>query len=239
MSYLSLMHSSYKIILTMIRYNLKIIFGNKFIWFLLVAIGFFIFLSVRGVLDGDTINDRFVYDILLYPGLLLIFYPTVFGIQNDEDARILEILFGIPDYRYKIWLVRIVMIFIQVFLILVIMAFLASILLIDISILEMAAQVMFPILAIGSMAFMFSTIVKNGNGTAVVVVIVGILLMIFSGMVQNTLWAIFLNPYKVPNNMNEIIWRGVVVDNRLFLSVCAIVFTLYALFNLQKREKFI
>ncbi|MGV8139149.1 MAG: hypothetical protein AB2L20_28480 [Mangrovibacterium sp.] len=41
-------------------------------------------------------------------------------------------------------------------------------------------QVMFPVFFIGSLAFMFSTIIKNGNGTAVVMVILGVLAFILS-----------------------------------------------------------
>ncbi len=83
----------------MLRYNLKIIFANKFIWFLLAAIAFFVLVTVGTLFSGDMITANTVYNLLLYPGLLLIFYPTVFGIQNDEDTRILEIIFGIPDDR--------------------------------------------------------------------------------------------------------------------------------------------
>ena len=47
--------------------------------------------------DNVQINIGFLYNITFFPALLLIFYPMVFGIQRDEDARMLEILFGIPD----------------------------------------------------------------------------------------------------------------------------------------------
>ena len=47
-----------------------------------------------------------IYFFLLVPGVLLIFYPSSYAVQADADARMLETLFGIPDYRYKIWLVR-------------------------------------------------------------------------------------------------------------------------------------
>ena len=50
-----------------------------------------------------TLIDVYKRQILMFPSMLLIFYPAVFGIQNDEDSRILEILFGIPDYKYKVW----------------------------------------------------------------------------------------------------------------------------------------
>ncbi|HKJ42255.1 MAG TPA: hypothetical protein VKA27_09170, partial [Sunxiuqinia sp.] len=80
---------------------------------------------------------------------------------------------------------------------------------------------------------------KNGNGTAVVVVIIGVLLLILQDVIQRTMWNIFLNPFNVPRNMNEMIWEGIALKNRLFLVIGAVVFLLYGLFNLQKREKFI
>ena len=223
----------------MVRFNMRIIFGARFIWFLLAAFGFYVFISISGVWNGEIPDEEFVYDILLFPAILLIFYPMTFGIQNDVDSGILEILFGIPDYRYKVWLVRLVLVFVLVFVLLLGFTGLASIFLIPLNLLEMSWQVMYPVLFLGSMAFMFSTIVKNGNGTAVVMVILGILALILSENLERTQWNIFLNPFNVPRNMNEMIWEGITLKNRLFLVIGTLLFILYGLFNLQKREKFI
>lgn len=223
----------------MIRYNLKIIFANRFIWFLLSAFAFFVFFAIQSVLERNTIDDGSIYDLLIFPGILLIFYPSAFGIQNDDDSRMLEILFGIPNYRYKVWLVRLIMIYILIFLILVLFAGAASILLYNVNILEMAYQLMYPIVFLGSMAFMFSTIVRNGNGTAVVMVLIGVALLILADTLSRTQWNVFLNPFELPNNMNQVIWQGIVFKNRIFLGIGMIVFILYGLYNLQKREKFV
>ena len=223
----------------MIRYNLKIIFANRFIWFLLSAFAFFVFFAIQSVLERNTIDDGSIYDLLIFPGILLIFYPSAFGIQNDDDSRMLEILFGIPNYRYKVWQVRLIMIYILIFLILVLFAGAASILLYNVNILEMAYQLMYPIVFLGSMAFMFSTIVRNGNGTAVVMVLIGVALLILADTLSRTQWNVFLNPFELPNNMNQVIWQGIVFKNRIFLGIGMIVFILYGLYNLQKREKFV
>ncbi len=223
----------------MIRYNFRIIFAGRFIWFLLAALAFFLFVTITGVVNGENPDEEFVYSCLLFPAMLLIFYPMTFGIQNDVDAGILEILFGIPDYRYKVWLVRIVLVFVLVFLILAAFTVLGYIFLIPLDIAEMTRQVMFPVFFLGSMAFMFSTLIRNGNGTAVVMVILGVLAFILSKNVERTMWNIFLNPFQVPRNMNEMIWSGIVSKNRILLVTGGIVFILYGLFNLQKREKFI
>ena len=227
------------LVLKMIQYNFKIIFGGRFIWFLLAAFGFFAFIAIVGVWNGAVPDEEFVYGALLFPAILLIFYPMTFGIQNDVDAGILEILFGIPDYRYKVWLVRLVLVFVLVFLILIGFCELSYIFLTPVNLLEMTRQLMYPVLFVGCLSFMFSTIIKNGNGTAVIMVIIGVLLLILQDAIQRTMWNIFLNPFNVPRNMNELIWEGIVLKNRLFLVVGAVVFLLFGLFNLQKREKFI
>ena len=223
----------------MIRYNFRIIFAGRFIWFLLAALAFYVFIAIMAVVNGEVPDEVFVYNTLVFPAILLIFYPMTFGIQNDVDAGILEILFGIPDYRYKVWLVRLVLGFVLVFLILYGFAALSYLFLTPVDLFEMTRQIMFPVLFLGSMAFMFSTIIKNGNGTAVVMVIIGVLALITQDAVKRSMWNLFLNPFDVPNNMNEVIWEGIALKNRIFLVVGAIVFILYGLFNLQKREKFI
>jgi hypothetical protein len=223
----------------MIRYNLRIIFANRFIWFLVTAFAFFAFFAVQMILERNNIDDGTIYNLLIFPGILLIFYPSVFGIQNDDDSRMLEILFGIPNYRYKIWLVRLAMIYILIFIIITLFSAIASVLLYKINILEMAYQLMYPIVFLGSMSFMFSTVVKNGNGTAVVMVLIGVALLILIDAVERTQWNVFLNPFEIPNNLNQVIWQGLISKNRIFLGVGMLVFILYGLFNLQKREKFI
>jgi hypothetical protein len=228
------------ILIKMIRYNLRIIFANRFIWFVLAALGIFVFFAIQVVLDRNTMSDGTVYGLLIFPGILLIFYPSVFGIQNDDDSRMLEILFGIPNYRYKVWLVRLFLIYVLVFLMILLFSAIGSILLYKVNILEMAYQLMYPIIFLGSMAFMFSTLIKNGNGTAVVMVLIGVALLILQeDVLENTQWDIFLNPFEIPRNLNEVIWQGTIQKNRLFLGISMIVFVLYGLFNLQKREQFV
>lgn len=223
----------------MVQYNMKVIFGNRFIWFVLAALAFYFFVAISGILNNSLIDDGFVYGLQVMPGLLLIFYPMTFGIQNDLDAGIIEILFGIPDYRYKVWLVRLILVFTLVFLLMIGMTVMSYYLLAPVNILEQSFQVMFPIYFLGSMAFLFSTIVKNGNGTAVVMVIIGVVLLILSSVLEQTMWNVFLNPLSIPNRLNEMVWHELAVKNRLFLATGTLIFILYGLFNLQKREKFI
>lgn len=223
----------------MIVYNLRIIFANRFIWFLAGSVIFYLGLSVIYVFDQDVSNMRDLYGVFLFSGILLVFYPTAFGIQNDQDARTIEILFGIPNYRYKVWLVRIALIYAVAFLIMLIFTFLSSVLIVKFRFVNMTIQVMFPVLFLGIMAFMLSTVVRNGNGTAVLMIIFGIIFMMFSDSgLQRSQWYIFLNPFKLPYDVNEATWAIITFKNRIILSIGSVIFLLIALYNLQKREKF-
>ena len=71
-------------------------------------------------------------------------------------------------------------------------------------------------------------------------ILIGVALLILKEDVfERTQWDIFLNPFQIPNNLNEVIWLGLISKNRIFLGIGIVVFILYGLFNLQKREKFI
>ena len=226
------------LILKMIVYNLRIIFANRFIWFLTGSVIFYLGLSVIYVLSNDVSRMDDLYGVFLFSGLLLVFYPSVFGIQNDQDARTIEILFGIPNYRYKVWLVRIVLIFLVAFLIMLVFTSMASVLIVKFRIVSMTAQVMFPVLFLGLMAFSLSTVVRNGNGTAVIMIIFGLIFMIMSDGLRKSQWNVFLNPYAPAWDVNETTWAIIAFKNRVILSIGSVIFLLIALFNLQKREKF-
>ena len=222
-------------------YNMRIIFSGKFIWFLLVGLVLFFFLMYTAAAQGTSLSHGMVYSQLVIPGLLLVFYPSCFGIQNDADHRILELLFGIPNYMYKVWLFRLLMIYIEVYLILVVYAFLARILLYPVAPLSMAAQLMIPVMMFGNLAFLYSTLIRNGNAAAVLSVLTVILAIILGNipLVENKVWDVTINPYEEPENINAAIWSVILLKNRIFMIVAAVVFLMSGLLGLQNRGKFL
>ena len=222
----------------MILYNLRIIFANKFIWFLLGSVLFYLGLSVIYVLSNDTLRVEDLYGVFMFSGILLVFYPSVFGIQNDQDARTIEILFGIPNYRYKVWLVRILLIFAIAYLIMFAFVWLSTIMIVKFQVVKMTTQVMIPVIFLGMMAFMLSTVVRNGNGTAVIMIIFGIFFLILDDPLRKSQWNVFLNPFSPAYDVNETTWAIITAKNRIILLTGTVLFFLAALFNLQNREKF-
>jgi len=228
------------IITQMFKYNLKIIFANKFIYFLLGATIFFLIFTVVDLFDTESFyTESSVYYLLLFPGLLIIFYPSTFGIQNDVDTRMIEVLFGIPNYRYKVWLSRLAIIFFVVYGFLIGLSLLSSISLIPVPAFEMALQLMFPIFFLGALGFLFSTITRSGAGTAAVMVLICLFFWISSGILSTNEWNIFLNPYDFPDNLSPVVWSEMLFYNRLYLLIGSSLAILAALYRLQKREKFI
>jgi hypothetical protein len=222
----------------MIIYNLRIIFANKFIWFLAGSIGFYLGLSVLYVFTNDISRMSDLYGVFIFSGILLVFYPAVFGIQNDQDSRTIEILFGIPNYRYKVWLIRIILIFTIAYMMMILFTFLSSVLIVRFQFLKVTSQVMIPVIFLGMMAFMLSTFIRNGNGTAVVMIIFGIFFLILQDPLRKSQWNVFLNPFSPAYDVSETTWAIITLKNRIILITGSVIFLLAALLNLQKREKF-
>jgi len=232
------LYNYFNLIQKMILYNLRIIFANKFIWFLAGSIVFYLGLSVIYVFSSDISRMEDLYGVFIFSGILLVFYPSVFGIQNDQDARTIEILFGIPNYRYKVWLVRIILIFVIAYLIMFVFTFLSSVLIVKFNIARMTTQVMMPVLFLGMMSFMLSTVIRNGNGTAVVMIIFGLFFLILGDILSRSQWNVFHNPFDPAYGVSETTWAIITMKNRIILITGTLLFLLAALFNLQKREKF-
>jgi len=226
-------------ILSLARYNMRIVFGGRFIYFILASLGFFLILGTISALDENYMGINDVYGLLVFPAILLVFYPTAFGIQNDADQRTLEIIFGIPDYRYKVWLVRMLMVLVIVFVLLFPLAAIAHYALVSIPIFRMVSQLMVLVLFTSTLGFCVSTIVKNGNATAVIMVIFGLIFLILADNIEFSKWNIFLNPFRTPNNINEIVWIETIRQNRIIMVISSIVLLLLGLLNLQNREKFL
>lgn len=227
------------IAVSMVRYNLKIIFANKFIYFMLAAVAYYFLVTAIMLFADRTPLQEDIYNTLIFPGLLIIFYPVIFNIQNDKDSRMLEIIFSIPNYRYKIYLIRFIISLLLLAVVLVFMTIVTVFTVIQVPIFYMVYQVMYPLLFLACLSFLFATLVKNANGAAVIIVIVGLFFWIMAEPLEYSKWNIFLNPYNIPSDISYTIWTNIIFQNRLMLVTSSVVSVLWTLINLQKREKFV
>jgi hypothetical protein len=222
-----------------LKYNLKIVFANKFIYFLIAAVAFFLMVIGIILFSNASIADNDIYGTLILPGILIIFYPVIFNIQSDKDARMLEIIFGVPNYRYKVYLLRFLISLILLVGILLLMSWFTVFAVLKIPVLKMVYELMYPLLFLSSISFLFATLVRNASGAAVIVIIIGLIFWILHEPLQYSKWNIFLNPFDVPSDISHSVWRNILYQNRLMLMVGSAISILWALVNLQRREKFV
>lgn len=227
------------LIKNIVVYNLKIIFANKFIYFLIAAFAFFFMVMGIMLFSDSNPGEEDIYGTLIFPGILILFYPVIFNIQNDKDSRMLEIVFGIPNYRYKVYLIRFFLSILLLFAILCVMAWFTVFAVVQIPVFNMVFQLMFCLLFLAGLSFLFSTLVKNGSGAAVIMVLIGLLFLILAEPLEHSKWNIFLNPYNEPSDMSHTIWMNVINQNRMMLVVGSVISILWSLINLQRREKFV
>jgi hypothetical protein len=223
----------------LVQYNIKIIFGNKFLYFLLAALGFFVLFVVFNLFRNDEITQATAYSILAFPCVLLVFYPMCFGLQNDQDAKILEILFGIPDYAYKVWLFRLLIAYVVCLVITYLLALLTWAVVVEVPPGRLTLHCLALALFLGSLSFMCSTYIRNGSGTAVVVIILSIVLFMFQDTLSGTRWDIFVNPFNIPLDKNPQVFYETIFNNRLVMIIASVIFILAGLNNTRDREKFI
>jgi hypothetical protein len=228
-----------RLIITIISYNLKIVFSGRFVYFLIAA--WLFFLVIIGIMlfsdSTPVIND--IYDLLIFPGVLIMFYPVVYNIQNDKDTRMLEIIFGVPDYRYKVYVVRFVIAMLLLVVLLLLMAMFSWFSVVRIPVFEMVIRLMSPLFFLACLTFLLTTLLRNANGAAVVMIIIGLVFFIMNEPLAKSKWNVFLNPYNIPIDMNLTIWLNVVHQNRLMLIIGAVISLLWGLMNLQRRERYI
>ncbi len=224
---------------TIVRYNLKIIFAGRFLYFLLAAWLFFLLIIGLMLFSEGNADITDIYDTLIFPGILIMFYPIVYNIQNDKDARMLEIVFGLPDYRYKVYLLRFIITLFLLVTLMLLMAFFAWFSVVRIPVFNMVLQLMVPLFFLSCLTFLFTTILRNGNGAAVAMVIIGLVFFILNEPLEKSKWNLFLNPYNIPTDMNLTIWMNVVHQNRLIMMIGSVIALLWGLIGLQRREKFV
>jgi len=220
-----------------VRHNLKIIFGDKFPYFLLGAFAIFLFIVLINLFGDEPFSGESVYSLLVFEGIIIVFFPTIYSIQNDADKRTIEILFGIPNYRYKVWLVRLLIAFLVCWALLAVLTCICYFALVSFPIATMIYYVIFPVFALGSLGFLLATLLKNGNSAAVVGIIIGLGLWLLSEVLSQSQWNVFLNPFA-DTDMAGQIWEATIRKNRIFLFLMGVVFMVGGLLGLQKREGF-
>ncbi|MFR9503717.1 MAG: hypothetical protein SNH73_04630 [Rikenellaceae bacterium] len=203
---------------------------------MIISLLLFCYLLFNAAYSGEALSEIVVESNLIFPSLLLIFYPATYGIQKDEESKILEIFFCIPNYMYKVWLLRLLFVFLACFVNVLFFSYLAHLLLCPVDIFSMTYHVMFVVIFFGSLAFFLSTFIKSGNGVAIILLGLLALISFLGSLFEHTMWDIMLNPFEEPTDIHPDIWQSTINNSRLLLSCSSIGLLLISLNNLRRRE---
>ena len=151
----------------------------------------------------------------------------------------LETLFGIPDYRYKVWLARYGALYVCVAALLFLLALFCRVGLSPFPLGKMVLELMVPVLFAGSLAFFVAGQTGSGLATAVIMVVVLLLFWLFREPLAESPWFLFHNPFAGTNDLQALVRAKTTIANRLYFLSGSIVLTMLALLRLQKREHFI
>ena len=227
-------------VISFLRYNASQVFAGKFLHFIVLAVALFLGVAVIHTLEAEVPpNEATVYYFLLVPGMVLVFYPAAYGIQNDADAGMLETLFGIPDYRYKVWLVRQLVQLVIIAALLGALTVLCEVVLADIDVGWMVFHLMFPIAFLSCLGFLCGALFRSGNGAAVALVILVLGFWIASGPSAGSPWGLFYNPFAQTGALDELLQADTNLRSRAYLAVGSTLALLGGMLRLQNRERFI
>jgi hypothetical protein len=229
-----------KSLMSFMRYHAGRVYSGRFIYFLLSSAAIFLAVVIIHSLSQDsTPGAATIYNFLLVPGMLLAFYPSAYSIQGDADARMLETLFGIPDYQFKVWLGRSLVHYLLIAVILLVLALLARLGLAGFPVVSMVGHLMFPVVFLGSLGFFLAAFTRSGNSAAAVIVAVVLFFWIASESLDESAWNLFHNPFMQVEQLETLAWRQTTTANRVYLLIGSVVLNLLALIQLQHRERYI
>ena len=217
-----------------IRYSASLNFAGRGIGFVVLAVVVFLGVVVFSLMSRSAARGpEQVYNYLLIPALLLTFYPSAFAIQSDKDAEMIETLFGIPDHRFKVWLVRLATLLVLVAAILFLLALVCRIGLTEFPVGSMVLQLLFPVLFLASLAFFLACQTGSGNATAVILVVILLVFLGLAGTLKGSAWFLFHNPFASVTELQALVWK------KITLSIGSVFLLMLALLRLQNRERYI
>jgi hypothetical protein len=223
-----------------VRYSAYQNFSGRALGFIGLAVLVFLGVVVFSLMSRSAARGpEQVYNYLLIPAVLLTFYPSAFAVQSDKDAGMIETLFGIPDHRYKVWLARLVTLWVLVAGILFLLALFCRIGLTEFPLGSMVLQLLFPVLFLASLAFFLACLTGSGNSTAVILVVIVLAFWALAGPLKGSTWFLFHNPFTSVSELQAIVWKKITLSNRLYLTIGSIFLLMLALLRLQNRERYI
>jgi hypothetical protein len=220
----------------------KVLFSGKFYYFVgLVILWVAFFIVIFHFVDDSGIFSQaeIFYVLNFVPMLVMAIYVSMTLVTFEKDNFTIETMFSVPGSPYKVWsyklvVMYIILIFLQMTLILMSYLFIA-----DFQISVMFLHAFVPIFFIANLNFYFSTVLKSGIAAGLVTLIVLFFFFLIGVDNDDWVWFLYLSPYNKPFDLDIMIWNERLLYNKIGVASLGIVFMYRGLSRLRNREPFI
>ncbi len=219
----------------------RILFSGKFIYFIGFAILYEVFLiSIMNFTDAGAMPVEVAFYMMnLVPMLILSVYLAMMLVSYEKENNTIETMFSVPGSPYKVWLYKllvmyVLMFFIQIILVLTIFFFVA-----DFHFPDMLIHAYVPIILISNLTFYFSTKFRSGYAAGLITLVICFIIFMIAEPLYESVWFLYLSPYAKPDALNIELWNTRLLYNKLGVTFIGVLFLYLGLKRLLVREPFI
>ena len=173
------------------------------------------------------------------PGTVIAIYLTMDLVAKERDRQTLETLFSTASSHYVIWIVRLLSVFGVILATLLLMSTTSYFLFAEFPFVRAAINGFVPAAVMCGVTFYASTRAKGANTAAMMAAAALMFVLMTSDEVSQTSYWLFLNPFDLPPDGNELFWTERILLNRFgFLGIAGL-FIFLGLRRMEKRERFL
>jgi len=225
-----------------LRMNFRIIFGRKVLLFIAGALIYFIaFCVIRSRSDRPlTLGEALAWLVWLPSTLMTVFFSMEL-VSHERETGVLETLFMASVSRYRVWIIKFVVMVLFISLTALLLIVLTDIFAIDLSITLTLLYTIPPLVFFAALTVLFSVMFKSGNAAAlcIVAILMFMLLLVGSsdGRIAKVVIFPYLNPFDKPLDKDTFIWVRTVLFNKVGYLVLGCIWFWRALRRLERRER--
>ena len=224
----------------------RILFAGKFYIFLILAIAW----DFTMVIIGHVVNDPMPIEPAFYvmnvvPMLILALYLSMTLVSFEKENITIEAIFTVPGPVYKVWLYKLGVQFLTLFLVQILLALITFFFMVGFSIQAMVINAFVIIFCTANINFFLSTLFRSGYVAGLITIILLFFLLILSAIlyeipvIDGTYWNFFLSPFQIPAEMGEDVWIQRLWYNKIGMTGMGVVFMYFGLNRLRTREPFV
>jgi ABC-type transport system involved in multi-copper enzyme maturation permease subunit len=197
--------------------SFRIVFHRKLLIMMLMIIAYYGILYTLAIMrPGEGFGVRQALRVLVeIPGAVLAIYLTMDLVAGERDRNTLEVLFSTSMSHYKIWVTRMLAVYVVLAISLVGMSTVSYYFFAEFPFLWGGLNAFLPAFLIASLTFYFSVTCRSGNTAGMLSLGVLILVLLTSEPLGSTEFFLFLNPFDPPIGVEETMWEDRVLINRL------------------------